>query len=59
MRSRSSRIGLVLGPHFLGEVFDFFRARNQRRQIEAEGAFDLRPPALFGRSVCRWGNRGG
>ena len=42
-RSRSSRIGLVFGPHFLGEVFDFFRARHQRRQIEAEGAFDLAP----------------
>ena len=31
----------VLGAHFFGEVFDLGRARDQRRQIEAEGAFDL------------------
>ena len=43
MRSRSSLIGLVFGPHFLGEVFDLIGARHQRRQIEAEGAFDLAP----------------
>ena len=33
----------VLGPHFLGEIFDLGGARDQRRQIEAEGVFDLAP----------------
>ena len=49
----------VLGPHFLGEVFDLIGARDERRQVEAEGVLDLRPPALFGRSVCRSESRGG
>ena len=49
---------LVLGPHFLGEVFDFFRARHQRRQIEAEGVLDLAPLPSSGIAFAVRENRG-
>ena len=49
----------VLGPHLLGEVFDLLGARDERREIEAEGVLDRAPLPSPARSVCRSASRAG